>query len=469
MPALPLKILFAAAVAWLLLTPLARAAGSTKIVLQTDNGACQASTDSAGLRLDSSGGPGLVASGVTLEALSPGACSPPGGGSAEFGVSTHVTAGAPAVGAEFQVNWSATPEATYCVRGGNLAGPVNGWQPGSVACTGTSCAGQHSETVSATKPGSHAFSVTCTNARGHASSSITVPTPPVPAPSTPTLSVPSSVTAGVSFDVSWSGLTGAARCVGTGTLNGDDVSNLGDWTSVTTTSSPRRVAVPAGSTGALKLKLTCWNNDNSASSVAEAANIQVGGATACSVIDTPKGQRTRLIEADISYGAYPDKRTKVDVTKWEPVFGYNDKLAQPPPVAWPGITGASPVFHGFKRYNFIAIKFRTPAHVTGAKGRFTNPSYVFGPPITMAISTSCGDFSEHLPTPGCLVENVYTSDDNLVGWKFTQNAPNDQCNLSPNTDYYVNIMLADPESTHQCNKGATTCMVGVASRVTKPN
>jgi hypothetical protein len=84
----------------------------------------------------------------------------------------------------------------------------------------------------------------------------------------------------------------------------------------------------------------------------------------------------------------------------------------------------------------------------------------------MAISTVCGDFSEHLPSPGCFVDHVFgdppgtgvpTDGSLMVFWKFTSSSPLTSCNLQPNTDYYVNFIQTDPLSNRGCPAGSPTC------------
>lgn len=90
----------------------------------------------------------------------------------------------------------------------------------------------------------------------------------------------------------------------------------------------------------------------------------------------------------------------------------------------------------------------------------------------MAISTRCGDFTQALPTPGCLADAAYgelpwtgvpTADKPLVGWKFTPNAPGSWCNLQPNQDYWVNLMFANPLDFFNCNAAESTCVLGTVS------
>jgi hypothetical protein len=194
-------------------------------------------------------------------------------------------------------------------------------------------------------------------------------------------------------------------------------------------------------------------------------------SSCAATITTPIGPRTRVTVADVSYGVYQAQRRGIDLREWDNFWGYNNTTS--PRVGWPGVGGASPVIRVFPRAGYLALHFRTPDLPAAASmtGGFSNPSFVAGPNVIMAISTHCGDFERHLPTPGCVVHResagadpwsgVPTSDANLAKWKFTPNAPGSQCNLQPATDYYVNVTLANDAT--DCPIPRTSCVVGVVS------
>jgi hypothetical protein len=82
----------------------------------------------------------------------------------------------------------------------------------------------------------------------------------------------------------------------------------------------------------------------------------------------------------------------------------------------------------------------------------------------MAISRTCGDFSEDLPAPGCLASDV-PYDGLLVHWSLGGD-PAPWCTLESDSDYYVNITIANPESDSACL--GTTCPVGAALQNGEP-
>ena len=170
--------------------------------------------------------------------------------------------------------------------------------------------------------------------------------------------------------------------------------------------------------------------------------------------------RDFLAIANVTYANYSPSRNNLDISEWDNLWGYNDTIS--PQVPWRGVGGASPVIRFFPRNAYVGAHFHTPA-VPNTYGHFSNPSYLVGPNVTMAISKRCGDFGAYLPTAGCLVRNVPTSDANLVLWKFTTNAPADWCNLQPDSDYFVNITISDPATTLNCIVEHPNCPVGPVS------
>jgi len=475
----PLRLFATPASAVLLMSAVA-AHAQTTIKLNTANGTCVAVTDASGLASEPvAGSTALQANGVTLSAVQQGACNPAGGSSSNFNASVSLSGSAtpgtpvtPAVGSPFYVIWSASADATACTYGGNFSSGISGWNLGALACSdGASCSQQHAVQVTPTAAGNYGFAVTCTNASGYATSNVTVPNPPAgaPTPNPIPLTAPTSGGQGNTIAITWPQMTNAARCVGTGTVGGVAAPSLGDWTTLETVSNSgsnsRNATIPVSAAvgSVVKLTLTCWNADNSASAVGTSSDITVTAPVAgCpTTITTSDGPRTLLTTSGISYGVYPQQRPNVNVTEWNNIWGYNNTTASSP-TPWPGVGGASPVLRNFTRTSYIGAHFRTGSS-TSWTGNFSNPSFAAGPNVTMAISTVCGDFSDHLPTPGCLTQDVPTADANLVKWKFTTNAPGSYCNLQPNTDYYVNMMFTDHTSTVECSAGLSVCNLSAVS------
>jgi hypothetical protein len=181
--------------------------------------------------------------------------------------------------------------------------------------------------------------------------------------------------------------------------------------------------------------------------------------TCASTIVAPDGlERTRLLWSDIRYTAFQYLRANVHVTEWDNVWGYNSN-APGPPLPWPGVTGSSPVLSNFGRWSYVALHFHTPPVPTpGLAARMVNSTLAGGPVLTAAISKQCGDFQQRLPTAGCIRRNVPHSDETISYFKFTADHPELVCNLLPDTDYYLNIMLSDPANATGCSGGQ--CPIG---------
>ena len=451
----------------------------TTINMTTAHGNCIAQTsDPNGINYTNGNGTAVQVNGVTLTAGQTGACDPAtGGSSSNFAAAAHISGNAtsdttysPAVNRPFYVVWSASTDATTCTRSGTPNAGASGWSFGSIACTdGSSCSARHSEQVTPMTAGNFNFSVTCTNASGApAQSTVSVPTPAVPAP-TPnpiTLSVSATATVGVPFAVTIPTMSSATRCVGTGTLGGNAVSLLGDWSDLTTVTTSRNVTVPTSlGAGTLQITLTCWNSDDSASAsgTSAAITVSVASAGACPATITAPDGTTRSLQtlSNITYGVYGSPvRSNVDLSQWNNIWGHNSTTDAITP--WPGVGGSAPVLRQFNRGSYFGAHFKTGAY-TGINASFLAPSGVGGPNVSMAISKACGDFAAQLPTPGCVKTNIPTSDTTMVLWKFSGNNPTGYCNLQPDTDYYVNMMFTNSTSTVECVSGSTTCVLAPKS------
>ena len=175
-------------------------------------------------------------------------------------------------------------------------------------------------------------------------------------------------------------------------------------------------------------------------------------------ITLPDGDRTRQVVGNVSYGTTPQTRPLINLAEWVNLWGYFRADQAPPPVSWPGIAGSAPVIRNFGRRSYLGLHFHTPDEVAGLSGFFERPEYLSAPDLTIAISGTCGDFSENLPTPGCLASDVPVSQP-VVRWLFQGVNPDASCILQPDSDYYVNITVAHPE-----DGGSNEIPVGVTSQ-----
>ena len=149
-------------------------------------------------------------------------------------------------------------------------------------------------------------------------------------------------------------------------------------------------------------------------------------------------------------------RPNVSVTSWDSVWGYRNATDTLHP--WPGVSGSSPVLMNFIRGRYLAARFTVPTTAAPTLFGFLNHgTYLAGPPLTMSISQSCGNFN---PTATrCYIENRGAGE-SMVSWVTSEN-PN-RCILTPGQSYYVNVKLTDPNAVNTaCN--STSCNVAINS------
>lgn len=164
---------------------------------------------------------------------------------------------------------------------------------------------------------------------------------------------------------------------------------------------------------------------------------------------------TRLTRSNVTYGAVgATPRYNVDLTEWNNIWGHatsNDAMT-----LWPGVNGAGPVIRAFKRHGFLAAHFNTGGYDVPTYGVIAYASNIGGPNVDIRISQTCGDFSEDVADPACLVQAA-SDDSPAIRWKFGTGNTGSYCNLQPNTDYYINIKYHDPASAIECPVGANAC------------
>jgi hypothetical protein len=160
----------------------------------------------------------------------------------------------------------------------------------------------------------------------------------------------------------------------------------------------------------------------------------------------------------------------VDPTSFGSVFGRSPRWADAKPLAWPGWYNDLLWFH-LPVANYISLQFTVTADALSAPTQGNQAMYgryMIGedtsaggikPPLSMSISTRCGDFSP----PGsagstvvgqCLVNKAGA--DGGLAWRKTGPATAKTCVLVPGT-YYLNLINADvSEVTANGGTAATT-------------
>lgn len=406
---------------------------------------CTVVTDAQGLSLVP-GGTNLAATGVTLSGAGCGAAP------SDFNATLTGVPSSPVAGTPFNVTWSAAAAATQCVFGGSTG--LTNWPTGTVACTGSACAGSHPVNgVVVPAAGNYSMSVTCTNSTGYAQGSGTATAPQQP-PQPPNFALTPSAnpaTINIPFSVSWA-VTGASSCTGSATLGGSSVS-LPGWTDVTTTTSPRTVT--ASVAGTYTLGLSCSNAQGSTASAPLNLVVNTDTSEGC-----PAGRQTT---ADVcySYGLGSSCAAGADVTQFASIWGRNAVGASIIP--FPGYQEFV-VFKTFDKTKYLATKIDVPASGLDpvSSGIITHGETYPGPALTVAISPTCGDFS---PTTSiCLTTG--TSGGQIAGkWKLPTATQTNGCVLTPGQSYYINIKATNPAQTSSdCN--GNICKVTVQSNHT---
>jgi hypothetical protein len=147
----------------------------------------------------------------------------------------------------------------------------------------------------------------------------------------------------------------------------------------------------------------------------------------------------RILTSDVSYDLGGTDRG-VDVTRFENLWGRINAID--PPTPWPGVTGASPRIKQFMRTGYVAAAFHSSAELPATlSGMFKNVSYGQGPAIDISIGP-CGVFSSSLGP--CFAANVLATDQPMLHWRPTNPNPL-WCIIAPDTDYYLNLRLSDPD------------------------
>ena len=413
----------------------ASAQTTTLKLTTTELRSCVATTsDADGVQIES-GGTALVAKGVTLS----GDC---GAGADNYLATMKLPTGSVTTGTAFDVIWTASAEAARCTYGGTAG--ASGWPVGSDACVGAACAGSHTNSVTVSSATSHSFSVTCTNASGFASNTITPsapPQPPQPANFVLTASV-ANPAVNTALDVSWS-VTGADSCTGSASLNGSSAS-LPGWTdAVPASASPRRVT-PAQA-GAWVLSLKCSNSHGNASSAP--LNLTVGAAGG-DADNCPAGRQT---VAEVCFdGNLNSCDRNTNVTKYDTIWG---RLSPTDTVhAFPYGTGSRTV-KNYDKTKYLALKVDNAQMPNNLYGTFKHNQTYRGPNLTMAISETCGDF--HPADAACLYSNV--GGGGLLGAYFNLLTPGAGCALTPGKSYFLNIKATDPSQSVPGDCSGNTC------------
>lgn len=190
-----------------------------------------------------------------------------------------------------------------------------------------------------------------------------------------------------------------------------------------------------------------------------ASSAQTAGDTIFSdgfeLVDTacPSTPLTRLTTSDIRYPNTGNSiRYNVDVTQFDNIWGHATN--SDPLVTWPGRSGTQPAIMDFGKTQYVAAQFHATADVSPVlQITMRYGTYLSGPDLILAVSRICGDFDP--ATAYC----VSTAGAGAAFAKFVIDPYTNGCPLAPDTDYYVNIKMDDPQP-QDCN-GHDTCALAI--------
>jgi hypothetical protein len=158
-----------------------------------------------------------------------------------------------------------------------------------------------------------------------------------------------------------------------------------------------------------------------------------------------------------------------DITSYDSIFGES-----PSALTWPGKSGITALVV-LPTSNYVSAAFTVPAgYMAGAPanryGQYRlNASQYTKAPVSMTISTSCGDFSNPAthPTstvvPGCY-KNKAGADSQILDWESP--ALGTTCALQDGTTYYMNFINADITNVTPGGGTATTTKAAAGSTCT---
>lgn len=358
-----------------------------------------------------------------------------------------------AIGQAATVQWAAV-NATSCTYGGSSA---TGWPSGTLACSGTAC--QTLKTISISPPaaGTYQFSLSCSNATGSSAPSISESRVVAAAVVQPVITGPASWgtlqpwSAGGTKSVSWSA-TNADSCSLSATTLPAGVT-LAQFTGGGSTScnsagscaAAHPLTLTAPVAGNYGLLLSCSNNTGGSGTSINSWTVAAVGESCVGVAGW-----NRLTTGQIFHGNGDTSQIGLDLTTFESIWGRDYSILPNSPITtnWPGLTNilAAPKLAAGE---YVAAKFRTPSGggVVGTQFTVDPSTYSFAGggngtngKMSFTVSTVCGDFntsSSSIPQ-GCWKNQMGTGDFLM----YTNQTSGSSCRLSPNTDYYFNLIFS---------------------------
>lgn len=230
----------------------------------------------------------------------------------------------------------------------------------------------------------------------------------------------------------------------------------GSGTNSSTAPSPSHTYATAGT---YTVSLTVTDSVNSAQSTKTQQVTVTTGTGSCPTIasgTTGISNYTRLTGSQ-SVNYFGAGVQSVDVTSFNSVFGYKGVGSQ---TTWPGNSSLTAEIN-LATNKYVSLQFTVPAgfmelYPSGVYGKYSVNTTGYSAPISMTISTQCGDFSDPATYPatskvvsGCLKNSINSS--GSLRWSNTG-----ACTLQDNTTYFLNIVNADISGAQPAGAGTLT-------------
>jgi hypothetical protein len=172
------------------------------------------------------------------------------------------------------------------------------------------------------------------------------------------------------------------------------------------------------------------------------------GGSAC--VEDP--ERTRMLSIGVGYSVSNIGNLLADTTQFQTIFGRGSVLDT---ITYPftGVSGSGPVFHWIFSHQYYSGLFHTPASgrytgslsfqsndSRGCRNRNGSPGPCGQPFYDVSISSQCNDYSD---TATFVALHAYSDGMPSLSWSlgFTET------DLRPDTDYYLNIRMTDPNDS----------------------
>ena len=155
----------------------------------------------------------------------------------------------------------------------------------------------------------------------------------------------------------------------------------------------------------------------------------------------------------VNFTSGPTPR-QVDVTSFASAFQFAGKL-------WPGISGVVPMIP-LPVNRYLALQFTVPSNASATLlGTFLVGDTGYSAPLSMTISTACGDFRD--PAAGSTVVAGCRKNAIAAHGGFSWHISGQGCVLQPGRTYYLNIINADVSGALPVSTANGLCINKVCS------